>query len=248
MAVCLPKAAASRVNSASHVSSVSHANSVNQTSQTAIGWMSTTTMPIRFLAWVVAQVAAAIKVRAVLAWVVRAPVARKVIRVRVVPAKVVPVKAKVKARVVRAKGAPVKVAVKVIKGRVVPVRRAKVVRVRGRARVKGVRQGAAKVKVSRVRPMVGRLHRGAKAPGAAASQIRCRRLSVLPTPVRVAIRRVRARAAPAKVRVVPSRAVRLRRVQAWIRACRAGAAKADGGIRCQVPGSIWAAGARLNRG
>lgn len=236
----------------SNVNRASSVNRVNQTSLTATGWMSTTTMPIRFLAWVAASVAAAIRVKAVRAWVVPVPVALKAIRGRVVLA---PVAARVfrvrvalakaarrKGKAVRVRGVQAKAVLpaRVFKARAGRVKGAKAGQARAVRAMRVARKDVLRDKASRVRPMVGRTRRGAKAPGAVASQIRCKRRLVLPIPVRAATLRVRARGVPAKAKVVPSRAVRLRRAQAWIKACRAGAAKADG---VPGPGSIGGDGA-----
>jgi hypothetical protein len=201
--------------------------------------MSTTTTPIRFQAWAVAQVAAVTKARAARpAWAVLAQVALRVIRARVVPAPVaarvsrvkgVPLKVRaVREKVVQARGAlPV---ARVFKDRVDLVRGAKVVRARV-VRVKVAGRVVLKVRassVSRARPMVALLRPVAKAQDAAASLIRCRRRSVLPIPVRAAIQPVQAKVVRVRGRDVPSKVVRRKRGRAWIRACRVAAARVDG--------------------
>jgi hypothetical protein len=50
----------------------------------------------------------------------------------------------------------------------------------------------------------------------------------LPIPVRAAIQPVQAKVVRVRGRDVPSKAVRRKRGQAWIRACRVAAARVDG--------------------
>ncbi len=226
--VVRPRGAAIRV------SRVKRASSASQMSPMAIGSMLTTTMPIRFRAWDVAQAAADIRGRLV-ALVVLAQVPVRVIRgrvvrqvpVRAVRAQVMVVTATATARVFKARGVLAKVVRKGVRGKVGRIRVArirgvqaslvlgKVARIKVR-RVKGVARGALQVRGNRrnrVLPKVGQQARGVTALRAAVSQIRCKRLLVLPIPARAVIRPVRERAARemvaqargAQVKVRPAR-------------------------------------------